>query len=100
MEIKEIVEYFVNTETNILEVSFRTIDDGEDEVRVDNIDYSIVSEYGYDLETESFDFFDDEDDDDSYDDEKKIELDVDVLVSFLNEYYTLNESSIPKSVPY
>jgi hypothetical protein len=100
MEIKEIVEYFVNTETNILEVSFRTIDDGEDEVRVDNIDYSIVSEYGYELETESFDFFDDENDDDSYDDEEKIELDVDVLVSFLNEYYTLNESSIPKSVPY
>jgi len=100
MEIKEIVEYFVNTETNILEVSFRTIDDGEDEVRVDNIDYSIVNEYGYDLETESFDFFDDKDDDDSYDDEEKIELDVDDLVSFLNEYYTLNESSIPKSVPY
>jgi len=100
MEIKEIVEYFVNTETNILEVSFRTIDDGEDEVRVDNIDYLIVSEYGYDLETESFDFFDDEDDDDSYDDEEKIELDVDDLVSFLNEYYTLNESSIPKSSPY
>lgn len=100
MEIKEIVDYFVNTETNILEVNFRTIDDSEDEVRIDNIDYSIVSEYGYDLETESFDFFNDEDEDDSYDDEEKIELDVDDLISFLNEYYTLNESSIPKSVPY
>lgn len=100
MEIKEIVEYFVNTETNILEVSFRTIDDGEDEVRIDNIDYSIVSEYGYDLETESFDFFGDEEDEDSFEDEEKIELDVDDLVSFLNEYYTLNESSLPKSVPY
>jgi hypothetical protein len=100
MEIKEIVEYFVNTETNILEVSFRTIDDGEDEVRIDNIDYSIVSEYGYDLETDSFDFFGDEGDEDSFEDEEKIELDVDDLVSFLNEYYTLNESSLPKSVPY
>jgi hypothetical protein len=100
MEIKEIVDYFVNTETNILEVNFRTIDDSEDEVRIDNIDYSIVSEYGYDLETESFDFFNDEDEDDSYEDEEKIELDVDDLISFLNEYYTLNESSIPKSVPY
>jgi hypothetical protein len=100
MEIKEIVEYFVNTETNILEVSFRTIDDGEDEVRIDNIDYSIVSEYGYDLETDSFDFFGDEEDEDSFEDEEKIELDVDDLVSFLNEYYTLNESSLPKSVPY
>jgi hypothetical protein len=100
MEIKEIVEYFVNTETNILEVSFRTIDDGEDEVRIDNIDYSIVSEYGYDLETDSFDFFGDEEDEDSFEDEEKIELDIDDLVSFLNEYYTLNESSLPKSVPY
>lgn len=100
MEIKEIVDYFVNTETNILEVNFRTIDDSEDEVRVDNIIYSTVSEYGYDLETESFDFFDDEDDEDSYGDKEKIELDIDDLVSFLNEYYTLNESSIPKSVPY
>lgn len=100
MEIKEIVDYFVNTETNILEVNFRTIDDSEDEVRIDNIDYSIVSEYGYDLETESFDFFDDEDEDDSYENKEKIELDVDDLISFLNEYYTLNESSIPKSVPY
>lgn len=100
MEIKEIVDYFVNTETNILEVNFRTIDDSEDEIRIDNIDYSIVSEYGYDLETESFDFFDDEDEDDSYEDKEKIELDVDDLISFLNEYYTLNESSIPKSVPY
>lgn len=100
MEIKEIVDYFVNTETNILEVNFRTIEDSEDEVRIDNIDYSIVSEYGYDLETESFDFFNDEDEDDSYEDKEKIELDVDDLISFLNEYYTLNETSIPKSVPY
>jgi hypothetical protein len=59
-----------------------------------------VNDYGYDLETESFDFFEDEEDEDTYDDEEKIELDVDDLISFLNEYYTLNESSIPKSVPY
>jgi len=100
MEIKEIVDYFVNLETNILEVNFRTIEDSEDEVRVDNIDYSIVNEYGYDLETESFDFFGVDEDEDSYGDGEKIELDVDDLISFLNEYYTLNESSIPKSVPY
>lgn len=100
MEIKEIVDYFVNTDTNILEVNFRTIDDSEDEVRVDNIDYSIVSEYGYELETESLDFFDDEEEDNNYGDEEKIELDIDDLISFLNEYYTLNESSLPKSEPY
>lgn len=100
MEIKEIVEYFVNTDTNILEISFRTIEDGEDVVRVDSIDYSIISEYGYDLETESFDFFGDDEDDDSFDDDTKIELEEGDLVSFLNEYYTLNESSIPRPQPY
>ena len=42
MEIKEIVSYFLNAETNILEVSFRTIDDNEEVLRNDNIDYTIV----------------------------------------------------------
>ena len=32
--------------------------------------------------------------------DEKIELDEDELVSFLNEYYTVNPNSIPKSVPY
>jgi hypothetical protein len=30
MEIKEIVSYFLNAESNILEVSFRTIGDSDD----------------------------------------------------------------------
>ena len=51
MEIKEIVSYFLNSDSNILEVSFRTIDDEEDVLRTDNINYSIVSEYGFELET-------------------------------------------------
>ena len=63
MEIKEIVSYYLNTETNILEVSFRTIDDSDEEVRTDEIMFNIVEEYGYDLHTESFDFFSDDDDD-------------------------------------
>ena len=57
MEIKEIVSYFLNSDSNILEVSFRTIDDSDDVLRTDNIDYSIVGDYGFELETEIFDFF-------------------------------------------
>ena len=98
MEIKEILSYFLNTHSNILEVSFRTIDDNDDVLRNDQIDYSLVSEYGYDLETESFDFFG-EDDEESFDSEE-IELDEDTLMSFLNEYYTINLDSIPKSEFY
>jgi hypothetical protein len=94
MEIKEIVSYYFNNETNLVDVSFRTIEDEEDVVRVDTIDYSVIESYGFDLITESFDFFDDDLDDDLFE-ETKIELDEDILISFLNEYYIVNPSSIP-----
>ena len=100
MEIKEILSYFLNSDSNILEVSFRTIDDEDDVLRNDNINYSIVSEYGFELETETFDFFGEEFDEDLGDDNEKIELDEDELISFLNEYYTINENSIPKAELY
>jgi len=62
MEIKEIISYYLNKDTNIIDVSFRTIDDDEDVLRNDTINYDIVEEYGFDLVTESFDFFGDDDD--------------------------------------
>jgi len=99
MEIKEIISYFVNPDSTILEVSFRTIDDNEDVLRTDSIDYTLVEEYGFELETISFDFLD-EDIDEDLDEEPKIELDEDELISFLNEYYTVNPHAIPKSELY
>jgi len=94
MEIKEIVSYYFNNETNLVDVSFRTIEDEEDVVRIDTIDYSVIESYGFDLITESFDFFDDDLEDDLFE-ETKIELDEDILITFLNEYYIINPSSIP-----
>jgi hypothetical protein len=94
MEIKEIVSYFMNSGSNIIEVSFRTIEDDEEVIRVDQIHYSIAEEYGFDLVTESFDFFE-EDEDDSFIDENKVELDEDELMVFLNEYYTIQPESLP-----
>jgi hypothetical protein len=96
MEIKEIVSYFFNNETNIVEVVFRTIDDSEEEIRTDNIDYTIIEDYGFDLVTESFDFFDEEFEEEK-NQEEKVELDEDELISFLNEYYTINPDELPKS---
>jgi hypothetical protein len=94
MEIKEIVSYYFNNETNLVDVSFRTIEDEEDVVRIDTIDYSVIESYGFDLITESFDFFDDDLEDDLFE-ETKIELDEDILITFLNEYYIVNPDSIP-----
>jgi len=101
MEIKEIISYYLNGDTNIIEVSFRTIEDEEDVLRNDTIDYTIVEEYGFDLVTESFDFFgDDEDYEGGIFEEEIIELDEDELIVFLNEYYLINPSQLPKSEFY
>ncbi len=100
MEIKEIISYYLNPETNILEISFRTIEDSDEQVRNDSIEYDIVAEYGYSLETESFDFFSDDDDEDDFKDDSSVEFDEDELMSFLNEYYTVNPDLEPMSEIY
>ena len=102
MEIKEIVSYFLNTESNILEVSFRTIDDEDDVLRTDSIDYLVTQEYGFVLESDNFGFYDDEFDEEEelFDEKSKIELDEDELISFLNEYYEINPKSLPKPELY
>ncbi len=97
MEIKEIVTYFLNSDSNILDVSFRTIEDGEDVLRSDSIDYNIVEDYGFELVTENFDFFDDEFEDEEFANEEKVELDLEELIIFLNEYYTVNPDSLPEA---
>ena len=95
MEIREIISYFVDKQKNILEVNFRTIEDDEDVQRVDTIDYTVIKEYGFDLEVESFDFFSSDDDIEVEIDE--VELDEDELINFLNEYYMVNPNILPKS---
>jgi hypothetical protein len=101
MEIKEIVSYYLNNETNIIEVSFRTIDDDDDMVRNDSINYDVVEEYGFDLVTESFDFFGDDDElEGDLFEEETIELDEEELITFLNEYYMVNPKALPKSEFY
>jgi len=102
MEIKEIVSYFLNAESNILEVSFRTIDDEDDVLRTDNIDYSVTEEYGFVLESDTFGFYDSEfdEEEDLFEEDSKIELDEDELISFLNEYYEINPKSLPRAELY
>ena len=99
MEIVEIVSSFLNPTSNIMEVSFRTMDDNDDVIRIDNINYNISKEYGYELMSESFDFFDDEFEDEDVDNEK-FELDEGELISFLNEYYEVNPNNLPSAEVY
>lgn len=100
MEIREIISYFLNSNTNVLDVSFRILEDSEEVMRTDSIDYTNVADYGFDLVSESFDFFGEEFEDDEILEEEKIELDEEELIMFLNEYYTINPSSLPKSEFY
>lgn len=100
MEIKEIVSYFLNNDTDILDVSFRTIDDDDEVVRTDSINYSIAESYGFDLVTETFDFFGVDCDDEEIYGTEKVELDEHDLLVFLNEYYTINPKELPKSEFY
>lgn len=98
MEIKEIVSYSVLPSANILEVSFRTIDDTDEEIRNVQIEYNEVAEYGYELETETLDLFFEEDEEDyDTDSEDQVELDEDELTSFLNEYFLVNPNKLPES---
>jgi hypothetical protein len=98
MEIKEIISYSVLPNANTLEVAFRTIEDSDEEIRNIQIEYDIVGEYGYQLETETFDMFlMDDDDEFEIEKEESLELDQDELISFLNEYFTINPDKVPPS---
>ena len=88
------MSYFLNEETDILDISFRTIDDSDDVIRVDKIDFTIIEEYGFELINENFDYFEEDEDDDF--EPEKIELDEDELIIFLNEYYLVNPEELPK----
>jgi hypothetical protein len=100
MEIREIISYFLNSDTNVLDVSFRTLEDSEEVLRTDSVDYTNVADYGFDLVSESFDFFGEEFEDGEIFEEEKIELDEEELIMFLNEYYIINPGALPKSEFY
>jgi len=101
MEILEIISCNVDLKSNILDVTFRTIEDSDDVQRVDRLDYSDVEEYGYDILSQDFDVFGDFDDDEElendYYSDNDFEIDEEELITFLNEYYMVNPSSLPKA---
>lgn len=97
MEINEVVTYFLNPDTNIIEVSFRAFDDSDDVIRIDSIELSVAEEYGFDLVVEDFDFFGEDFFDEIEEDSPRLDLDEDELISFLNEYYIVHPELLPKA---
>ena len=102
MEIKEIVSYYVNNTNDILEVSFRTIDDDDTELRNGEIPVVEITAFGYDFIKEGsniLESFEDDEDEDFLDD---ITIDSDDLldefemIQFLNEYYSVYPNQLPK----
>jgi hypothetical protein len=102
MEIKEIVNHYVNFTNDILEVSFRTIDDADNELRNAEIPVVEIIAFGYDFiknDSNILDAFDDDEDDDFFYEISMIKdesLDIHDLMSFLNEYYLVYPEQLPK----
>jgi hypothetical protein len=96
MEIRELVSYYIYEDTKRIEVTFRLTLDSEDEVRNDIINLEEAEEFGYKLINDNNDFFqfDDEEEED-FDD--FIDMDEDLLINFLNEYYIVNPTKLPKT---
>jgi len=102
MEIRELHSYFVNKNTETLQVNFSLITDSDDEIRTDEISLNEIKTYGFDFDLiqNSNDDFEDEDDDDLFDSLFEDIIDDSEIISFLNEYYMINPKLLPKVEPY
>ena len=100
MEIKELVSYYINETSHMLEVTFRTLTDNDDEIRTDQIVLEEIETFGYNISNNFKEDFYDEDDEefeDMFDDFEEEELDEDEIVSFLNEYYLIYPKKLPEA---
>lgn len=95
MEIREITDYHLNMIKEVLEVSFRTLEDEEDVLRSDKIGFFELESFGFGSLTSEIIDEDSEDDidlygfDDGYNEDE--------IISFLNEYYLIFPDRLPKS---
>ena len=96
MEIRELVSYYIYEDTKRIEVTFKLTLDSEYDVRNYIINLEEAEEFGYKLINDSNDFFqfDDEEEEDF---EDFIDMDEDLLINFLNEYYIVNPTKLPKT---
>jgi len=99
MEIKDLISFFVDKEANILDVTFRLIDDSDDVIRQDQIDFDLTEEYGYQILPEHL-YVPNDDSETDPDEFEEDEVDKSELINFLTEYYTINLNQLPKQQNY
>lgn len=93
MEIIEIITFHINKLEEVLEVSFRTNYDSDEECREGKIPFIEIDDFGYNFHTE-IDEFNSSDEYDDIDDD--LFVDENEILSFLNEYYVLFIDKLPK----
>lgn len=99
MEVIEIDSHFINRDSNMLSVEFRTTADLPNQVRVDVIEYEYVVDFGYGSPFEN-DYFEQEYEDDvewDFEDEDEEYMDEETLIAFLNEYYVVFPENLPSA---
>ena len=98
LKVREIVETVIKDP--LLEVRFRMSTDTDEVIRIAEFDLQEIEDYGYNVITEDFDLFDFDDDEwedgeVEMDDDESLEIDEDELISFMNEFFLINDHVPP-----
>jgi len=100
----ELVDFYYNQKTNMIEVDFRINEDSEDVIRHEEFDVDVILETGFqvvdfDETSDSFSSYDDLEDYIFEKEEQVIEPKIDEyeLKNFLVEYYSNNLGKLPDS---
>jgi hypothetical protein len=106
MLIKEIVDYYYNSKSDTVKVSFRIKGDSDEYIRESEFELSVAEDYGFlllesgDFESEDFKYLYEEDTDEYiFEDELPNEdvIDEMELKLFLNEFYSTGNNQLPKT---
>jgi hypothetical protein len=104
IKVKQIIDYYYNPSTDIIEVRFRISGDPETEMRESEFEISTTKDYGYliidsdsyESEDLNFDYEEETDELILNDNIDEFSVDKKELRNFLSEYYTENPSELPE----
>jgi hypothetical protein len=94
MEIIDIITFHINKLEEVLEVTFRTNLDSEEECRETKITFIDIDDFGYNFHINTDEFTSSEEYDEIDDD---LFINENEILSFLNEYYVLFIDKLPNA---